>query len=130
MSFMNMTAAATISVRRPLNWRCSEPSPFSRHICEIQAERHLMTFILEFWLLPKWTGLCRIPLISRKHRPTMTESTPQTLSPAYRERVYRRNFALFLTDGILFMVAMGILSSTTVIPDFIRHLTHSEILIG
>ncbi len=46
------------------------------------------------------------------------------------ERVYRRNFFLLLTDGVLFMVALNIIGSTTVIPDFIRHLTHSEILIG
>lgn len=50
--------------------------------------------------------------------------------PVNRERIYRRNFFIFLTDGILFTVAMGIIGSTTVIPDFIRRLTDSEILIG
>jgi MFS family permease len=53
-----------------------------------------------------------------------------TLSPTSRERIYRRNFALFLTDGIFFTVAMGIIGSTTVIPDFVRRLTDSEVLIG
>jgi MFS family permease len=60
----------------------------------------------------------------------MTASDSQTLTPLKRERVYRRNFLLFLIDGILFIVAMGIIGSTTVIPDFIRHLTDSEVLIG
>jgi MFS family permease len=46
------------------------------------------------------------------------------------EPVYRRNFIYFLLDGILFSVAMAILGTTTVIPDFIRSLTDSEILIG
>ncbi len=52
------------------------------------------------------------------------------LSPATRETVYRRNFIYFLTDSILFSVAIAIISSTTVIPDFVRRLTDSEILIG
>jgi MFS family permease len=60
----------------------------------------------------------------------MIESTVHEISPSHREGVYRRNFALFLTDGILFTVAMSLIGSTTVIPDFIRQLTHSEILIG
>ncbi len=51
-------------------------------------------------------------------------------NPAQRERIYRRNFFFFAADGILFMVAMGILSPATVIPDFVRRLTDSEILIG
>ncbi len=49
---------------------------------------------------------------------------------AHLERVYQRNFFFFLTDGILFTVAMGIIGGTTVIPDFVRRLTDSEILIG
>jgi len=57
-------------------------------------------------------------------------SVEQELSPAQRERIYRRNFVFFLIDNVLFMVAMSILGSTTVIPDFVRHLTNSEILIG
>lgn len=60
----------------------------------------------------------------------MTDFSTQEVSPARRERVYRRNFFLFLTDGILFTVAMSIIGPTTVIPDFIRRLTTSEILIG
>ena len=46
------------------------------------------------------------------------------------EPIYRRNFPFFLTDSILFNLAMGIIGPTTLIPDFIRHLTSSEILIG
>src|SRR3954452_3610613 len=46
------------------------------------------------------------------------------------EPVYRRNFVYFLTDSILFTVAMGIIGPTTLIPDFVRHLTRSEVLIG
>lgn len=60
----------------------------------------------------------------------MTASNEQPLSQAYRERIYRRNFFYFLTDGIIFSVAMGLIGATTVIPDFIRNLTDSEILIG
>lgn len=52
------------------------------------------------------------------------------LTPAQRERVYRRNFPFFLADTILFNLAMGIIGVTTVIPDFVRQLTSSEILIG
>ena len=52
------------------------------------------------------------------------------LSSTERETTYRRNFVFFLSDGILFTVAMGLIGSTTVIPDFIRRLTDSEILIG
>ena len=46
------------------------------------------------------------------------------------ERVYRRNFGFFLADAVLFTIAMGIIGPTTVIPDFVRRLTSSEILIG
>jgi MFS family permease len=53
-----------------------------------------------------------------------------SVSTAQRERVYRRNFTILLTDGILFLVALGIIGSTTVIPDFVRRLTDSQILIG
>jgi len=52
------------------------------------------------------------------------------LTPAERERVYRRNFPFFLADTILFNLAMGIIGATTVVPDFVRQLTSSEILIG
>jgi MFS family permease len=59
-----------------------------------------------------------------------TATDVPALAPTHREQVYRRNFFLFTTDGILFIVAMGIIGSTTVIPDFIRQLTDSEVLIG
>lgn len=60
----------------------------------------------------------------------MTTLNAQALSPAQHEQIYRRNFLFFLSDGILFTVAMGIIGATTVIPDFVRQLTDSEILIG
>src|SRR5258708_5124028 len=60
----------------------------------------------------------------------MTESDANNLSPERRESVYRRNFLLLLIDGTLFMVALNIMGATTVIPDFVRHLTSSEVLIG
>ncbi len=44
--------------------------------------------------------------------------------------MFRRNFKYFLADTILFNLAMGIIGTTTVIPDFVRQLTSSEILIG
>ena len=47
-----------------------------------------------------------------------------------RERILRRNFVYFLADNILFSVGMGIINPTTVIPDFVRQLTSSEIVIG
>ena len=56
--------------------------------------------------------------------------TTPTQPPALLEKIYRRNFAAFLTDAILFTLAMGIIGTTTVIPDFVRRLTDSEILIG
>src|SRR6478735_5296468 len=67
---------------------------------------------------------------SRKYEINMTDMSAETLSPPQRERVYRRNFLVLVTDGILFTVAMSIIGSTTLIPDFIRHLTNSEVLIG
>jgi MFS family permease len=64
-----------------------------------------------------------------ENKPDTTQAG-RTLSPPSRERVYRRNFIYFLADNILFSVAMGIINPTTVIPDFVRQLTSSEILIG
>jgi MFS family permease len=58
----------------------------------------------------------------------MAESSTQPLSD--HEPIYRRNFFFFLTDNILFNLAMNIIGPTTLIPDFIRHLTNSEVLIG
>lgn len=60
----------------------------------------------------------------------MSEDKSTALSTAQLERVYQRNFFFFLSDGILFTVAMGVIGGTTVIPDFVRRLTDSEILIG
>jgi MFS family permease len=62
----------------------------------------------------------------------MTEIEMQVLSPSLpdTEHVYRKNFFFFLTDGILFTIAMTIIGPTTLIPDFVRTLTKSEILIG
>ncbi len=58
----------------------------------------------------------------------MAETSPQTLSQ--HEPVYRRNFFVFLLDNIFFMLGMSIIGPTTLIPDFIRRLTSSEVLIG
>ncbi|MBX3081630.1 MAG: MFS transporter [Anaerolineae bacterium] len=58
------------------------------------------------------------------------DSGASSITPAQRERIYRKNFFYFLIDGIFFSVAMGTIGASTVIPDFIRHLTSSEILIG
>ncbi len=60
----------------------------------------------------------------------MSAATRRNAATGLRERVYRRNFTLFTLDGVLFMVAMGVVGTTTVIPDFVRRLTDSEILIG
>ena len=59
----------------------------------------------------------------------MSEAAHVLAAPA-RERIYRRNFVFFLLDTILFTGAMNIISPTTLIPDFVRHLTDSQILIG
>jgi len=58
----------------------------------------------------------------------MAESSAQPHSD--HEPKYRRNFFIFLIDNILFTLAMGIMGPTTLIPDFIRRLTNSEVLIG
>lgn len=52
------------------------------------------------------------------------------LSSAERESVYRHNFIFFLGDFVLFTIALQLIGATTVIPDFVRKLTSSEILIG
>lgn len=46
------------------------------------------------------------------------------------EPLYRRNFILFLLDNFLFNVAFSIIGPSTFIPDFVRQLTSSEVLIG
>ena len=58
----------------------------------------------------------------------MADTSVQPLSE--HEPVYRRNFFFFLSDSILFSLAMSIISPTTLIPDFLRRLTSSEVLIG
>lgn len=60
----------------------------------------------------------------------MTIAEAQELTPSLRERIYRRNFVFFLGDSVLFTIAIGILGATTVVPDFVRRLTDSEVLIG
>lgn len=60
----------------------------------------------------------------------MTDIGVKTLPPAQLERVYRRNFWMFLLDGVFFIVALSVMGPTTLIPDFIRRLTSSEVLIG
>lgn len=60
----------------------------------------------------------------------MAEIQTQLPASISNEPVYRRNFVYFLIDNILFAVAMGILGTTTVVPDFVRRLTDSEVLIG
>jgi MFS family permease len=52
------------------------------------------------------------------------------LSAHERERVYRWNFVLFLADFVLLSIAFNLIGSTTVIPDYVRKLTDSEVLIG
>ncbi len=60
------------------------------------------------------------PSQERKRAPTDAE----------RERVYRRNFPLFLLDFVIFSIAMNLIGPTTVIPDFVRKLTGLEVLIA
>src|SRR3712207_6261515 len=72
----------------------------------------------------------RQTLIAAYDRSTMADVAAHLLSQPDRERVYRRNFPFFLADSILFTLAMAVISATTVIPDFLRRLTDSEILIG
>jgi MFS family permease len=52
------------------------------------------------------------------------------LTDGERDRIYRRNFVFFLADFVLFSLAFNLIGSTTVIPDFVRKLTGSEILIA
>lgn len=60
----------------------------------------------------------------------MTDASIPDLTPAFREKIYRRNFGFFLADSLLFTIAIGILGATTVVPDFVRRLTDSEVVIG
>lgn len=65
----------------------------------------------------------------------MADSTPRAagrsaLTAEQRERIYRRNFVLLLADYTIFAIALNLIGPTTVIPDFVRKLTDSEILIA
>jgi MFS family permease len=62
--------------------------------------------------------------------PDMSDLDTSVLAPSAREKIYRRNFVYFLADNILFNIAASIIGATTVVPDFVRHFTSSEILIG
>ena len=68
--------------------------------------------------------------MSEATAPVAASLTPEAPASVDHEPTYRRNFFFFLSDGILFTVAMNIISPSTIIPDFVRHLTNSEILIG
>ncbi|MBN1679434.1 MAG: MFS transporter [Anaerolineae bacterium] len=52
------------------------------------------------------------------------------LTASSRERIHQRNFWCFLGDFLFFSVGFNLLGPSTVIPDFVRSLTDSEILIG
>lgn len=82
------------------------------------------------WILPLRRNAVTIAEVLQAFRMIMAELSVPIVSESHRERVYRRNFFLFLVDGILFTVAMNLIGATTVIPDFVRHLTNSEVLIG
>lgn len=65
----------------------------------------------------------------------MADSTPPAagrpaLTAEQRERAYQRNFVLLLADYTIFAIALNLIGPTTVIPDFVRKLTDSEILIA
>jgi len=51
-------------------------------------------------------------------------------SPLVSRRRVQFTALMFLTDMILFGVAVGLLDASTVVPDFVSHATHSEVLIG
>jgi MFS family permease len=56
--------------------------------------------------------------------------TSLTQPRSEHDPIYRRNFPYFMLDNLLFTLAMSLIGTTTLIPDFIRHLTSSEVLIG
>ena len=62
-----------------------------------------------------------------------TETLEHTASPAEeqrREAIYRRNFWLFMYDFVVFTIGINLIGASTVVPDFVRQLTDSEILIA
>ncbi len=62
--------------------------------------------------------------------PVTKHSPDDTLTWVERNAVYRRNFIFFLSDFVLFGIALQMIGATTVIPDFVRKLTDSEVLIA
>src|SRR5258708_18690651 len=52
----------------------------------------------------------------------------ERIAPSFRH--LRRNFLLFFLDLVLFGTAFTLISGTTVIPDFVRHLTNSDLVLG
>jgi len=64
----------------------------------------------------------------------MAETAAVTVEPnvtvADNDPVYRRNFVFFLGDFVVFSIAMSLIGASTVIPDFVRKLTDSEVLIA
>ncbi|MBI5959861.1 MAG: hypothetical protein HY866_14060, partial [Chloroflexi bacterium] len=52
------------------------------------------------------------------------------LSSVEREHIYRRNFLFFLGDFVIFGIGISMIGGSTVIPDFVRKLTDSEVLIA
>lgn len=61
---------------------------------------------------------------------TATVPPAPVLTEDPREPIYRRNFICFIGDFVLFSVALSMVGATTVIPDFVRGLTDSEVLIA
>ncbi len=60
----------------------------------------------------------------------MTQTSTPALSHAERDRIYRLNYYVFLADFVIFGIAINFIGATTVVPDFVRKLTGSEVLIG
>jgi MFS family permease len=54
----------------------------------------------------------------------------QSVTVADNDPIYRRNFVFFLGDFIVFSIALSLIGASTVIPDFVRKLTGSEVLIA
>lgn len=54
----------------------------------------------------------------------------QTQVDVERDRVYRRNYLVFLSDFVIFGIAFSLIGSSTVIPDFVRKLTHENVVIA
>lgn len=61
---------------------------------------------------------------------TAAVAIEQSVTVADNDTVYRRNFIFFLGDFVVFSIAMSLIGASTVIPDFVRKLTDSEVLIA